>query len=148
MSKLHALATGRLYHATFLINSTFLFYLHMLLLSELSELKTAELWVLWNRVPACRTDGHCLYDPTYNVKRRKNHSALGKDSKWALYPRFFCSYQVSGLKYIHNSRQQGKLFGIILLIYFYFPNLCKTKKLKFRRWSAFTLLGQNVVEKI
>jgi len=46
LRKLHALATERLYHATFLSNSTFLFCLHMLLLSELSEHKSAELWVL------------------------------------------------------------------------------------------------------
>jgi len=43
LSKLHSLSTGRLYHATFLSNSTFLLCLHMLLLSELSELKSAEL---------------------------------------------------------------------------------------------------------
>jgi len=43
----------------------------MLLLSELSELKSAELWVLWTRVPVCRTDGQCLFNSTYNPKRRK-----------------------------------------------------------------------------
>jgi len=93
------LATGRLYHATFCSNSTFLLCLHMLLLSELSELKGAELRVLWTRVLACRTDGWCLCDPTY-VKRLKNHSALGKASKWALYLSFSCSYQMSGVWYI------------------------------------------------
>jgi len=83
---------------------------HFLCLHTLlqSELKGAELWVLWTRVPSCRTDGQCLCDPTYNVKRHKNHSSLGKASKWALYPRFPCSYQVSGVWYIQNSRQQGK----------------------------------------
>jgi len=147
LSKLHALATGRLYHATFLSNSTFLLCLHMLLLGELSELKSAKLWVLWIRVTACWTDRQCLFDPTY-VKRRKNHSVLGKDSKWALCPRLSCSYQVSGVWYIHNSRQKGQWFGRILLVYLYFPNLFKTKELKLRRWCAFILLGQNVVEKI
>jgi len=43
LSKLHALTTGRLCHATFLSNNTFLLCLHMLLPSEL---KSAELWVL------------------------------------------------------------------------------------------------------
>ena len=38
---LHALATGRLYHVTFLSNSIFLLCLHMLLISEL---KSAQLW--------------------------------------------------------------------------------------------------------
>ena len=103
LSKLHTLATGRLYRATFLSNSTFLLCLHTLLLSELNS---AELQVLWMRAPTCRTDGHCLCDPTYDVKRRKNPSALDKASKWALYPRFSCSYQVSGVWYIHKSRQQ------------------------------------------
>ena len=46
LNKLQALATGRLYRATFLSNSIFLLCLIVLLLSELSELKSAELWVL------------------------------------------------------------------------------------------------------
>jgi len=50
LSKLHALATGRLYNV-------FLLCPHTLLLSEL---KSAELWVLWTRVPACRTDAQPL----------------------------------------------------------------------------------------
>jgi len=106
------------YRATFLSNSTFLLCLHVLLLSELSELKSAESWVLWTGVLACRTDRQCLCDPPYNVKRRKSHSALGKASKWTLYPRFCCSYQVSCVWYIHICRQQGKWIGRILLVYF------------------------------
>jgi len=117
-SKLHALATGRMYHATFLSNSTFLLCLHMLLLSEVSELKGADLWVLWTHVPACRTAAQCLCDPTHNVKRRKNHSALDKASKWALYPRFACSYQVSGVWHINNSKE--KLLWKVLLVRFVF----------------------------
>jgi len=87
--KLHTLATGRLYNITFLSTSTFLNALHMLLLSKLISSK---LWVLWTCVLACRTNAQCLCDQTYNVKRNKNHRALGKASKWALCPRFSCSY--------------------------------------------------------
>jgi len=139
LSKLHALATGRLYHVTFPSNSTIPLCLHTLLLSEL---KSTELWVLWMRVPACRTDAQCFCDPTYNVKRRKNDSALGKASKWALYPIFSCSYQVSGVWYIYNSRQKGKWYRKVLLIVLCFPKLCKARELKLHRWSAFMLLGQ------
>ena len=77
LSKLHMLATGRLYHAIFLSNSTFPLCLHTLLLSEL---KSADLWVLLCHVPGCRTYAQCLFDQTYE-SRRKNHSALGKASK-------------------------------------------------------------------
>jgi hypothetical protein len=116
LSKLHALATGRLYHETFLRKSTFLLCLHMLFLIILSKPKSSELRVSWTGAPACRTEGQCPFDPTYDLKRHKNHSALDRDSKWALYPRFSCSYQVSGVWYICNSRLQRKWFGIILLV--------------------------------
>jgi len=89
--KLHALATGRLYHVTFLSNSTFPYVFC------LSELKKCWVMGLWTRVPARRTVAQCLCVPNYNESRRKNHIALGKASKWALCPKFFCSNQMSGV---------------------------------------------------
>jgi hypothetical protein len=68
------------------------------------ELKDAESWVLWVHELACRTDAQCLCDPTYYMKRCKNHSALGKASKWALCPRLSCSYQVSGAWYTQSNK--------------------------------------------
>jgi len=64
LSKFHAPATGRLYHVTFLSNSTFPLCLHTPLLSELKKR-----WIMgsWMHVPAFRTEAQCLCDPTYNV---------------------------------------------------------------------------------
>jgi len=67
---------------------------HMLLLTELFN---AELRILWTRVPTCKTERYYFCDPTFNAKKHKNRSALGKASKWALCLRFSCSSQVSGV---------------------------------------------------
>ena len=87
--------------ATFLSNSIFLLYQHMLLLTELSN---AELMILWTRAPTCKTERHCLCVPPFNAKRHKNGSAPGKASRWAQCLRFFYLYQVSGgVWFIHNT---------------------------------------------
>jgi len=116
LSKLHVLATGRLYRATFLSNSTFCLCLHKVLLSEL---KGAELRVLWTHVLACRTDRQCLCDPALCEETQKPQCS-GQDLKMSLVPRFSFSYQVSGVWYIHNSRLKGKWLRSVLLVCLYF----------------------------
>jgi hypothetical protein len=39
--------------------------------------KGVKFWVLWTRVPACRTDAQCLCVPTY--ERRRKTTVLGGD---------------------------------------------------------------------
>ena len=145
LRKLHVLTTGRLYLATFLSTSTFLY---VCIGCCQANSKGAELEVFWMHVPACRMDVQCLYDPLFDECRHKNQSVLEKALKWALCPRFSCSYQVSGLQYIHKSRLKKKLFRRVLLFFSPSPNLGKTRELKLHRWSAFLLLSQSVVEQI
>ena len=78
MSKLHALAIGRMCHATFLSNSTFLLCQHKLWLSEINS---PELWVLWTCVLACRTDKQYLCDPTLQPKETEKPQCPGQGLK-------------------------------------------------------------------
>jgi len=68
LSKLPALETGKLYHATFLRNSTSLLCVHM---SLLSELKSTELWVLWICAQACRTDEQSFWSNLWCEEMQK-----------------------------------------------------------------------------
>jgi len=77
-----------------LSNSYIFLCLHALLLSGP---KSAEFRVRQMQVPACRTNMQFLCYPSFDKSRCKNLSALAKASKWALYLRFYCSYQVSGV---------------------------------------------------
>jgi len=64
LSKLHALATWRLYHVT-----AHSLYIHIRFYK--GELKSTEFWVLWTSVPVCRTDAQSLCCPNYKVSRSK-----------------------------------------------------------------------------
>jgi hypothetical protein len=75
----------------------------MLLLNELYELESAELWIWWTGIPTGKTDRKYFCDRTFYADRRKEHGALGKASRWALHLTYFCLYQVSGALFIHNS---------------------------------------------
>ena len=144
LSKLHALTTGRLYHATFLSNST---CLYVSIRCCYTNSKSIELWVLWTHVPACSTDMQCLCDPTYN-ETQKPHSSR-ESLKMSLVPQVFL-FVPGEWCVVHPQHQtkKGKSLRGLLLVVLYFPNLSKAKELKLHRWSAFMLPGQSVVEKI
>jgi hypothetical protein len=91
----------------------------------------ANRWLLWSDLQLEQTQ----------------NSASGKAARWALYPRFSCSYQVSGTQYIHNS-DKGKWLKGVWLVVLCFPNFSKARKLNSHKWSAFKLLCHNVVEGI
>jgi len=62
-----------------------------------------------------------LCDSTFNMNRRKEHGALGKASQWALHLRYSCSYQVSGVEFIHNSDKEGNDWEVSYWFILYIP---------------------------
>jgi len=63
-----------------------------------------------------------LCDSTFDMNRCKEHGALGKASKWALHLRYSCSYQLSGVEFIHNSeKKKGNDWEVSYWFILYFP---------------------------
>jgi len=69
---------------------------------------------------ACRTDRQYLCE-FFKANRYKEHGVLGKASKWALHLRQSCSYQVSGVEYIHNSDKKENNWDMSYWFILYFP---------------------------
>jgi len=85
LNKLRALESGRLHHVTFLSNGTFPYVCKRCCKANSKALS----YGFYERVlPFCTTDAQYLCDATYNVKSRKNHSAVGKASNEPCAPDF------------------------------------------------------------
>ena len=138
MSKLHTLATGRLYHATFLSNSTFLLCWHMLLLSEL---KSAELWVLWTVYRPVGLTGSVFVIHLTTWRDAKTTVLRARLRDFPILIRWV----VCGTSTTQTTR---KMIWKNFVSFVFFPTLGKARKLNLRKWSAFMLIRQNVIERI
>jgi hypothetical protein len=122
--KLHTRKTGRLYMQNSLARAHF-FRPTYAVAKWILWTVSAELWILWTGVPTYMTDRQYLCDQTFNANRRIEHCAIGTDLKLALYLIHSCSYQVSGVQFIRNSRKTGKWLRCFYWFILYFPNLCR-----------------------
>jgi len=86
------------------------------------------------------------YDPATNQCRRKNKNVPDKAARWALRPRLFCSYQVSGAQNIHNS-DSGKCMNCVwLLVLCVFQILIKPENLYCKNDPPSSYQTKNVLE--
>ena len=139
------LATGRLYHATFLSNSTFLLCRHMLLLSEL---KSAELWVLWTVYWPTGLTGSVfvIHLTTWRDAKTTVLRARFRDEPCTPDFPILIRWVVCGTSTTQTTRKM--IWKNSVSCFVFFPTLGKARKLNLRKWSAFMLIRQNVIERI
>jgi hypothetical protein len=132
LSKLHALTTGRLCLQNSLVTAHSFRPTYAVAKWTLWTV-IAELWVLWTGVLACVTDRQYLGDQPFIETGRKEHGAIGKASKLALHLRYSCSYQVSGIQFVRNSRQRKMIethfIGLLCIFQIYVDETIETTQM-------------------